>query len=320
MVLVYEADTLKEILRTTWALTGKLAAEGTAAADGLIRPVKFFARGQIKDKIESKAIEVNKETPKVAIHNTEFFTEETDEFKIKVVHKLSGTSKADIDAVEADVEDMEQEIERIIKLTYNPQSGVGVFWSSDLRWTDADELNHAKMDPYIVRVLMLRLTRIIGRATDMFDSFQRGAFFDLSASANMDTPPLADFTYTQVYDIENSEGFRDIELDVTSNPDGVGIPLYYAGRFSGILVMKAYLDDNVIGTTADKINQMDKRQADGEKIEAAIVRTYTNRASQTVTFTTIIRVQNTRIVEGMTGLMTWEILAKILKPTTMVIT
>jgi len=215
---------------------------------------------------------------------------------------------------------MEEEVERIIKLTYNPQSGINVFWSSDFRWSDKDEFNKGKSDPYIVRILTLRLTRIIARNTDGFDSFQRGAFFDLSASSNMDNPPGADFNYTEVYDIEDSEGFRDVELDVTKNPDGVGIPLYFAGRFSGILIMLAYLDDDVIGTTDDKINQIHLRKNNGEKVEAAIVRTYTNRASQTITLTTIVRVENVKIVESATSLLTWQITSKIIKPTTMVIT
>lgn len=214
---------------------------------------------------------------------------------------------------------MEEEIERIIKLTYDPQAGINVFWTSDLRWADKDELNNAKSDPYIVRILTLRLTRIIGRSTDIFDSFQRGAFFDLSASSNMDNPPGADFNYTQVNNIETSEGFKDVELDVTKNPDGVGIPLYFAGRFTGILIMQAYLDDNVIGTTDDKINQIHLRKINGEKVEAALVRTYTNRASQTITLTTILRVENVRLVEGTTGLMTWQITSKIIKPTTIII-
>lgn len=318
--MVYEADTLKEILRTGWTLTGQLAADGTPAANKVANPLRFFAREQMKDKIATKSIEVNKETPKVAIHNTEFFTEETDEFTIKIIRKLTGTAKTEWDQSEADVEDIEEEIERIIKLTFDPIAGIGVFWSSDLRWKDADEINLPKQDPYIVRILTLRLSRLVSGAADMFDSFQRGAFFDLSGSSNMDNPPGGNFTYAQMFDIEDSEGFRDIEVDVTSHPDGVGIPLYYAGRFGGILIMKAYLDDNVFGTSADKINRIYLRQNNGEKIEAAIVRTYTNRASQTITLTTILRVDNVRIVELTTGLMTWQITSKIIKPTTMVIT
>lgn len=317
--MAYEADTLKEILRTTWSLTGMLSAEGTASANSILRPVKFFARDQIDEKIESKAVEVHKVTPTPTGLDNEFFTEESDIFKIRIVYKLSGTSKTDIDDVEGKVEDMEQEINRIIKLTYNPQSGIGVFWSSDFVWKDVDEFNHAKNDPYIIRELTLTLKRLVSRSTSVFDSFQRGAFFDLSESDNMDSAPAADFSYTEVFDISKTEGFRNTELDVTRNPEGVGIPLYYSGRFGGTMIMHSYLKAEEIGSTDDKMNQIYKRKTNGEHVEAAIVRTYTNNNSQTVTMTSYIRVETIDISEGTTEFLQWILTAKIIKPTTIVI-
>ena len=317
--MVYEADTLKEILRTSWTLTGLLSAEGTAAANNVLRPIKFFAREQLDEKIESKAIEVIKQTPLPIDENNEFFTEETDEFLIKITKKLGNVSKDDWDQAEADLEDIETEVERILKATYNPQTGVGVWFSTSFNWKNIDSINHPKEDAYLIRTLTLTLTRIVSKSTDVFDSFKRGVFIDLSGSSNMDSAPGADYDYTEVYNIEKSEGFRDVELDVTSNPDGVGVPLFYAGRFSGTLVMHSKMRDNDIGSSADKINSIYMRQTNGEKIEAAIVRTYTNNASQTLTITTVVRVQEVRIVEPQTNLLEWQILAKVIKPSTMVI-
>jgi len=318
--MTYEADQLKEILRIGWSLTGSLSAENTPASNGINRPIKFYAREQIKDKIESKGIEINKSTPIISQKNTEFFTEETDEFTIKIIKKLNGTSVAGFDESETDVELMELEVNRIIQNTFNVQSGIGIFWTSDLTWRDADEINKEKSDPYIVRILTLRLTRIISRNSNTFDSLHRGILFDISQSDNMDSPPASDFDYLEVFDIEDTEGFRDVELDVTENPDGLGIPLYYAGAFSGILVMNAYVNESDIGTTSDKINQIYKRQSNGEKIEAAIVRSYTNNNSKTLFITSFIRVQSVRIVEPKTNLMTFQILAKIVKPSIMTVT
>ncbi len=314
---MYEADQLKEILRVGWSLTGNLAAENTPSADNLNRPIKFYAREQIKDKIESKAIEVNKSTPIISQKNTEFFTEEIDEFTIKIIKKLNGTSVAGFDESETDVQLMELEVNRIMNNTFNPQTGIGIFWTSDLIWRDADDINNVKSDPYIVRILTLRLTRIISRNNDVFDSLKRGVFFDLSSSSNMDNPPGANFDYLEVFDIEDTEGFRDVEVDVTENPDGLGIPIYFAGAFSGILVMNCYLIDSHFGNTSDKINQLYRRQNNGEKIEASIVRSYTNNNSKTLFITSFIRVQSVRIVEPKTNLMTFQILAKIIKPSIM---
>lgn len=314
--MTYLADELKEILRVGWSLTGNLAAEGTPAALGLNRPIKFYAREQIKDKIESKAIEVNKSTPIISQKNTEFFTEETDEFTIKIIKKLNGTAVASFDETETDTELMELEINRILNNTFNPQSGIGIFWTSDLIWRDIDDINNAKSDPYIVRILTLRLTRIISRSNDVFDSLNRGIFFIKNSSSNMDNPPLVDFDYMEVFDIEHTEGFNDVELDVTENPDGVGIPIYYAGKFSGILVMNCYINDSHFGSTSDKIDQIYRRQNNGEKIEVELLRTYTNNNSKTINIFTAIRVQSVKIIEPKTNLMAFQILAKVIKPST----
>lgn len=319
MAMVYEADTLKETLRTNWALTGKLAAEGTVAADGQIRPVHFFARDQIEDKIVSKAVEVHKRSPLVTKQENEFFTNETDEIGIRVVYKVEGTSKKGFDESESNVEDIEEEVERILDLTFNPQTGIGIFFTRSLDWSDEDKINIPGKDAYIVRELTIRLTRIVSRSNNVFDSFQRGALFDLSASANMNTPPGADFNYTEVFNITENEGFRPREIPVTSHPDGAGVQLFYAGAFSGLILMNSKLKSDDIGTTSDKINQIKLRQSNGEYIEAAIVSTYTNNNAQTLTVTRIVHVIDVRITQGMSNLLEWQITAKIIKPSTLTV-
>jgi hypothetical protein len=318
--MVYEADTLKEILRLNWTLTGLMAAEGTAAADKSIRPIKFFARDQNDEKIETKAIEVHKEAPLGIANANEFFTNEDDEFKIRVLYKLQDLSKDDWDLTESNVEDIEEEIQRIIATTYNPQTGIGIWFTIQETWRDVDEINVPNQEPILVRELTIRLTRIVSRDTGVFDSFQRGCLFDLSASSNMNSPPLADFNYTEVFDIMDNEGHVPRQITPTSHPDGDGVQLFYAGHFDGTLTMNSKLKAADVGTTDDKINQIYKRQTNGEYIEAVIVSTYTNNAGQTLTKTRFIHVIDVRIVQGMSNLLEWQITAKIIKPSTMVIT
>jgi len=317
--MVYEADTLKELLRLNWTLIGFMAAEGTAAAAKTIRPIKFFARDQNDEKIETKAIEVHKESPLVKSDSNEFFTNNDDEIKIRILYKLQDLNKEGWDLTEANVEDIEEEIERIIATTFNPQTGIGIFFTISQVWRDVDEINIPKQEPILVRELTIKLTRIVSRNAGVFDSFQRGIFFDTSASANMDNGPGGDYDYKEVFDIIDNEGFRPKELPVTSHPDGVGVQVIYAGAFAGVLTMTAKVDSTDIGSSADKINQIHKRQANGEYIEAVIVSTYTNNLSQTLTKTRFINVIDTRLVQGMSNLLEWQITAKVIKPSTMVI-
>lgn len=309
--MVYEADTLRDTLFTNWALTNRLSKE---AAANQPRPIYFFARDQVYDKIETKAIEVKKLTSLRSKRKTEFFTTETDRFAITCRYKLQGTNRADWDISESDVEDMETEVQRIIDTVYQPQTGIGVFFTSDFIWDNQDQINDEKQDPIIVRVLTIDLTRIISRLTTVFDSFQRGVFFDLSASSNMTTPPLGDYFYTEVFDIESFEGFGNSELQVVAHPDGKGVPLLFSTGFKGTLIMKSYFKDTDQGTTADKVNQIYKRQANGEHPEIALVRTFTNFNSQTLTKTSILRIIELRETEPISNILTWQMIGKIIKP------
>ncbi len=312
--MVYESDTLRDILELNWNLTGRLVKQGT---DDSTRPVFFFAHEQNLDKIETKAVEVIKSTSKKIRRKTEFFTREEDRFEIKVRYKIQGTNTDDWDTSESDVEDMEEEIERIIDTVYNPQTGIGIFWSSDFNWKNEDQINTDKQRQIIVRTMTIILIRLISRVTGVFDSFQRGALFDLSASSNLNTPPGADYNYTEVFAIEEFEGFHSKEVQVQAHPDGKGVPLIYAGGFGGTMIMRSYMKAADLGSTADKINQIYKRQSNGEYPEVAILSTYTNQASQTLAKTrvvNIIEVQDPQPSTEGNGLLVWTLIAKIIKP------
>lgn len=317
--MVYEADTLKEILRLNWSLVGLLAAEGTPAADKTIRPIKFFARDQNDEKIETKAIEVHKVSPLATMDDNEFFTNESDEIKIRVLYKLQDLAKDGFDETESNTEDIEEEIERILDGTFNPQTGIGIWFTKSTNWKDVDQINITNEEPILVRELTIRLSRIVSRDPEVFDSFQRGVFFDVSDSSNMNTPPVSDQNYTEVFDILDNEGFNPHELAVTNHPDGKGVKVFFAGSFNGNLTMQSKLHADNVGATSDKINQIKNRQSNGEYIEAVIVSTYTNNNGQILTMTRFIHVIDVRVIQGMSNLLEWQLTAKIIKPSLMAI-
>lgn len=307
---MYEAENLKNILETNWTLTGRLAKINTP---NIKRPVFFFSREQIKDKIESKSIEIIKSTPLTTLKNTEFYTNETDDFLIRWTYKLQGTTISDWNISESDTELAEDEINKILKTIYDPQNGIGLFFTSDLTWSNNDKINESERDPYIVRELRLSLTRIISRNSKVFNTFDRGIFFDVSESSNMNNPPSEDANYVEVFDITETNGHRIRKLDVTNNPDGVGIPLFYAGRFSGLLLMKSYFSEDDIGSDSSKINQIYRRQQNGELITVAIVQNYSNSNNKTYTETTLCLITEIRKPSPMSELKTWEITGEIIK-------
>ena len=310
--MVYEADTLRDVLFTNWALTGRLAKEGTANTD---RPIFFFAREQVLDKIETKSITVIKDTSIKTRRKTEFFTIEEDRFTIEVRYKLQGTNRVDWDLSEADAEDMEEEVNRIIDTVYNPHLGTGIFFTSDFLWDNQDKINDESQSPVLLRILTITLTRIISRTNNVFDSFRRGIIFDDSASQG-DNKPGADYSYTEVFNVEAFEGFSDKSLQVQAHPDGVGVPLLYSGAFGGTIIMSSYFKDTDVGTTTDKINQIYKRQSNGEHPEIVLIRTYTNAAGQTLTKTSTVRILEIKDPEPTSNILEWQMLGKIIKPST----
>jgi len=312
--MVYEADTLRDILFTGWALAGRLAKSGTANTE---YPIHIFAHVQNLDKIVTRAVEIVKDTSLVTKNENEFYTRQEDKFIITVRYKLLNTGQKDWDQSESDVEDIEEEVERLLKTVFDPQTGLGVFWRSDFTWRNEDNINQQNQTQVVIRTMNLVLVRLISRDTSVFDSFQRGALFDLSVSSNMDSAPGGDYNYDEVFSIEEFEGYRSREIQVQAHPDGVGVPLIYAGGFGGTMILRSYMKAADLGATADKINQIHKRQSNGEYIEVAIVSSYTNRASQTLTKTrivNIIEVQDPQISTEGNGLLVWTMIGKIIKP------
>ena len=318
MAMVYEADTLRDILFNNWALTGNLSKEGTAQ---IMRPVHFFAYEQIPSKRQNKSVEVIKMTSSDSERSTEFFTREESTYRIVITRIINESNRAGRDASESDIEDMEEEVERIIKANFaNPQTGTNVWFTADFIWRNEDEIAVGqKAKPLMKRILMLTFTRIISRSTNVFDSFQRGIIYDALNSANEDNGPVSDYNYTEVSNVQEREGHRVKDIQVTSHPDGLGFPIMYAGGFGGLLTMFSYVKSDDIGSTDDKINNIFLRQVNGELVEVVLKRTYTNRNSQTLTITTHLHLQEKMLLEGPHDLLQYQLLAKIIKPSTMVV-
>ena len=83
---------------------------------------------------------------------------------------MIGSDESIYDQAEQDIEDMTEEVERIIKSVYDPSAGTGVFWSTNRRWLIEDKLDvSGEMRLELVRTLNLQLTRIKSRSITLGD-------------------------------------------------------------------------------------------------------------------------------------------------------
>ncbi len=79
--------------------------------------------------------------------------------------------------------------------------------------------------------------------------------------------------------------------------------------------MKSYFTEDDIGNDASNINQMYRRQNNGELITVALIHFYKNSTGKIYTETTLCLITNIQKPSPAATLKTWEISAKIIKPT-----
>lgn len=110
--------------------------------------------------------------------------------------------------------------------------------------------------------------------------------FKLTGSANLDSAPTGDYTYTNVFDVDLQSGYRDIEeMYVT----GGNKPAHFAGKITGKFIANIMVNSSDLGTTTEKLNKMDKLSANGEKPEYRFE--YTNKTADGLSITNVFDVE-----------------------------
>jgi hypothetical protein len=102
--------------------------------------------------------------------------------------------------------------------------------------------------------------------------------FKLSGSS-VDSAPGADYTYTNVFDVDLQSGYRDIEEGHT----GSNIPVHYAGHIQGRLICSIMVKAADLGTTGDKLNKLPLLRSVGERPQIKFE--YTNKTSDSSAIT-----------------------------------
>jgi hypothetical protein len=223
----FSADTLRDSIESGWTLTGALAKTSTST---MKNPIKFFAHPQVKQIPTKKAIEVRKTTPLSADIIHQKFTEVRDVFEIKCRYTVEDVKNSKWDISEARVEDMCEEVNRIVKTVYDPNTGTGVYFVSNSGWTNNDDIT--SISQVLIRTMNLTLTRIKSEDTTVFKGYGGVLSFDTSESTG-DSLPASDYTYTEAYDVQWTGGFKQLPelVDGTTSTDRE--PVWFTGGYSG---------------------------------------------------------------------------------------
>ena len=182
----FAADTLRDSIESGWALSGNLSKTAT---DSFKEPVQFFAHPQIEGNEVTKAIEVTKINTPESENETEYtdYSEITDIFEITARLRLDDSEDTEYDTSESDIEDMTEEVRRIVKTVYSPQAGNGSFHRANWSWQNRDNLFSSK--PELKRILTLTLFQIKAQTDEVFTGRSGVLVFDTSAST-ADSKPV----------------------------------------------------------------------------------------------------------------------------------
>ena len=121
----FQSDSLRDSIESGWSLAGALSK---TTSNTMKNAVKFFAHPQVKQIETKKSIEVKKITPLSTDIIHQQFTEVNDVFEIKCRYTVEDVKNSKWDISEGRVEDMCDEVLRIIKTVYNPHNGTGSFY------------------------------------------------------------------------------------------------------------------------------------------------------------------------------------------------
>jgi hypothetical protein len=313
--LAYAADDLKAILFSSWSLSGRLLRAGSET-DTMKETVQFFGHPQIPAAHEAvKSVEVRKvNTPaneNIVTHPR--FEEINDRFEITCTYRLLGGDDAIYDEAESDIEDMTEEVVRILKTVYNPLNGTGTFFRVSKNWQITDNFNRQQIE--LKRVLNFTLTQIVSDQNTVFRGFNGVLSFDDSASTG-DTKRGTDYIYTEAYDVQIDEGLATVNrMSRLSYPN----PIKFTSMFSGIFrcvmfAKKADLQD----VNIDQLDNIYKAQANGELATAVFLHAVQNTEGSPATLTTSSTVKVTRITKNTTDedLVRYTLVGEMAQPTT----
>ncbi len=317
--MVSQAEIIRDLIFTNWNLTGRLSKTETANMKEVVR---FFDHWEVYGNEWPKAVVVEKinadEDENNTIHPN--FTEVSDVYEIKCRFRITDVQQVTFSESLQDVEDMAKEVQRILRLVFDPASGTGTFFVTRSNWRKEDHKDQAQ--PEFIRILRFELTQIRSEEPEVFRGFGGVLLFD-NALSQGDSKPGSDFEYTELRNVIINEGFSQISYLTKDQTLGVGVPIVRRGMFKG--TFSAYLNavkNEIVSTgTINLISQIYKPQSSSPIVDqvAEVVFLHANQNEElvpkTLTTTSFMRIDNVEKVSEDERLLTYRLTGYLTRPT-----
>ena len=310
--MTFSADTLKDTIESAWSLTGLLSKTG---ADNMKEVVQFFAYPQIPGNEVTKAVTVQKiqsETNENVIEHPTF-NEVQDIYEITVYYRTLDVQLISRDESYSNLEDMGDEVVRILKTQFNPATGIGVYFQASRNWTREDEFDTAQPD--LRRRLRFILTTIESEDDSVFTGVNGLLIYDRSQGTG--NQPVSNYTYTEVNDVKSDGGFNLIKRLTRG---GNSIANRATGLYNGSFEFETMVKEaDIEGSTTNFIEEIDRLLPNGELPEVFLIKETQNRQGNTFRHTTRMQIVDKACLYEREDLARFRLRGEVIAPPVMVV-
>ncbi len=318
------AEILRDELFDNWSLSDPLERVNETTPVSGRQYVYFFDRAQIVKNEKAKALvveKINHEGDENRIVHPNF-SEQADIYEITLYLRVTSVNPDQFDVWLLNMDNMAAETIRILKTIYDPSSKppTGVFFQTKSDWINED-VYISGSQPELRRKLRFTLTRLEASLENTFLGF--GGVLVFSVGSEGDTPPSSSFQYLDVSDVTITEGYDELLILTKDQTRGVGVAQTVRGIFSGTFTatMNAN-EDNIVGTTTDKIENIYKPQSlaniIGQIPEIIFLNNNNDTSSpvQTLTTTSFVKITNVEKIDGEEAILKYKLSGILTRPTT----
>jgi len=306
--MVFSADTLRDFIENAWNLSGRLSKTGT---DNMKEIVFFYAYPQVIGNETSKAVIVQKinalENELVVQHPN--FNEVSDIFEIEIRYRTFDVQQDSRDLAFSDLEDMGDEIERILKLQFNPGNDTGIYFRVRRDWQRLDDYL-LSAQPDLRRKLRFTLTTLTSDSPEVYTGFGGVLVYDKDQGTG--NQPGSDFTYTEVENVRQSGGTKVAKLLTRARRN---IPQRFSTRYEGEFTFETKAKSGDIGSsTTNFLNQIGALLSNGYHPEVFLIQSVDNGSGDTLNQSTRMVITDFEQLYDVEELVAFRIRADVFQP------
>lgn len=309
--MAFSADDLRDIIEAQWSLTGEISK---TTSDNMKEPVQFFAYPQIPGNEVTKAVTVQKIQSEGNENNIEHptFTEVQDIYEITIFYRTIDVQVFSRDESYSNLEDMGDEVVRILRTEYNPSSGIGVYYQAQRAWTREDDYDTAQPD--LRRRLRFVLITIESENDEVFTGVNGLLIYDRNQGTGVQ--PGANYIYTEVNDVTSAGGYNIIRKLTRDSP--LGIAKRATGLYQGTFTFETMVKESDIeDSTTNFIENLGEILPNGELPEVFLIKQTKNKQGDTFNHTSRMQIVNTECLYEREDLARFKITGEVIAPPVM---